>query len=108
MKLTLTSCSIKFVIGDNLKTTEVHLKRKKGSMNAKQYYFLVCNLQYHVNSGHGMDLLHIVFILHIYIHSSSLSVSSPCSPAQRQSTKMCSHARGPCMSTCICVDFLLL
>lgn len=37
--------------------------------------FLVCNLQYHMNSARKMDLLHIVFILHIYFLSfSSFSV----------------------------------
>lgn len=36
--------------------------------------FLVCNLQYHINSAHKMDLLHKVFILHICIHSFCFSV----------------------------------
>lgn len=63
VKLTLKSCSIESVIRER----KAHKHKTGYGGKAVLPTFLVCNLQYRMNSAWKMDLLHIVFILHIYI-----------------------------------------
>lgn len=89
MKLTLTSCSIEFCESGKNKIICTQVCFFLCTWMQSSTTFLVCNLQYHVNSAHTMDLLHTVFTLHIYICSFPPSASSPCSPKQGESTQMC-------------------
>lgn len=73
MKLTRTSCSIEFVIGRLKLKAHQYVTKKKRDMDAKQNYLfgLSSTVPYEQCT---QWMLHIVFILHIYIRFFSFSV----------------------------------